>query len=53
MLQTDYLQVGAYIVQYKASDEPEEPFDILRTDLMSAPTIIPLPAEALRRRLSQ
>ena len=53
VLQTDYLQVGAYIVQYKASEEADEPFDILRTDLVSAPTIIPLPVEALRRRLSQ
>ena len=53
VLQTDYLQVGAYIVQYKPSEEPEAPFDILRTDLVSAPTITPLPVEALRRRLSQ
>jgi hypothetical protein len=52
VLQTDYLQVGAYIVQYKPSEEAEEPLDILRTDLVSAPTITPLPVEALRRRLT-
>lgn len=53
VFQTDYMQVGAYIVQYKQSEEPEEPYDILRTDLVSAPTIIPLPIEALSRRLSE
>ncbi|MBX3420832.1 MAG: helix-turn-helix transcriptional regulator [Pirellulaceae bacterium] len=49
--QEDYLQIGAYIVQYSASDEANRPNDLLRTDLVGIPTIIPLSVEAIRRRL--
>lgn len=46
----NYQQVGAFIVQYDAPSEEDE-VDILRTDLMAHSTIIPLPAEAIARRL--
>jgi hypothetical protein len=50
--QENYLQIGAYIVQY-ASPEPDEPENILRTDLLAEATVIPLPAEAIQRRLNK
>lgn len=50
--QENYLQIGAYIVQY-ASPETGETEDILRTDLMAESTVIALPAEAIHRRLSK
>ncbi len=37
----NYLQIGAYIVQYAASNE-DEPEDILSTSLNAEATIIPL-----------
>lgn len=49
--QANYLQVGAYIVQYQAATEASEPDDILRTDVIGNPTIIPLPREVIARRL--
>ena len=49
--QANYLQVGAYIVQYQAAGEAGHPDDILRTDLVGNPTITPLPVEAVTRRL--
>jgi hypothetical protein len=49
----NYLQVGAYIVQYQASDEVDDPVDILSTDLMANATVIPLPAEAIAKRLGK
>lgn len=49
--QENYLQVGAYIVQYRDAEEGEESDDILRTDLVAAPTVTPLPVEAISRRL--
>jgi hypothetical protein len=49
----NYLQVGAYIVQYEASDEVDDPADILSTDLMANATVIPLPAEAIAKRLGK
>ena len=50
--QEDYLQIGAYIVQYPATTETSEPNDILRTDVVGSPTITPLPVEPITRRLS-
>jgi hypothetical protein len=49
----NYLQIGAFIVQYKQYEdaESEGPIDILRTDLAAATNIIPIPAEAIARRL--
>ncbi|RMF44661.1 MAG: XRE family transcriptional regulator [Planctomycetota bacterium] len=49
--QQNYLQVGAFIVQYQAPAEAADPDDILRTDVMGNPTIIPLDAEVLARRI--
>jgi hypothetical protein len=49
--QANYLQVGAYIVQYQAASDASHPDDILRTDIVGNPTIIPLPVEAIARRL--
>jgi len=49
--QENYLQIGAYIVQYSSSEEANEPNELLKTDLIATPTITPLPVEAIRRRL--
>ncbi len=49
--QENYLQIGAYIVQYSASEESNLPNDLLRTDLVGTPTITPLPVEAIARRI--
>jgi hypothetical protein len=49
----DYLRVGAYIVTYEPSDAVDESSDILSTDLMANATVIPLPVEALARRLGK
>jgi len=49
----NYLQVGAYIVTYEPTESVEESSDILSTDLMSNATVIPLPAEAIARRLGK
>lgn len=49
--QANYQQIGAFIVQYQATAETGEPDDILRTDIVANPTIIPLPGEAIERRL--
>jgi hypothetical protein len=49
----DYLQVGAYIVTYEPSDAVDESSDILSTDLMANATVIPLPVEAIARRLGK
>ena len=48
----NYQQVGAFIVQYEAPSEADDAHDILRTDLLANSTVIPLPAEAMARRLS-
>jgi hypothetical protein len=48
--QENYLQVGAYIVQYQAATEATQPDDILRTDIVGNPTITPVPREAIARR---
>lgn len=50
--QENYLQIGAYIVQY-ASPEQDEPENILRTDVLAEATVIPLPVEAIQRRLNK
>ncbi len=49
--QANYQQIGAYIVQYQAASEAGHQDDILRTDIIGNPTIIPLPGEAIERRL--
>jgi hypothetical protein len=49
----NYLQVGAYIVQYEASEAADDPNDILSTDLMANATVIPIPGEAIARRLGK
>jgi hypothetical protein len=48
----NYLQVGAFLVQYDAPTENDEALDLLRTDLLANSTVIPLPTEAFARRLS-
>jgi hypothetical protein len=49
----NYLQIGAYIVQYSASDAADDAEDILRTDLLAEAKVIPLPVEAIQRRLNK
>lgn len=49
----NYLQVGAFLVQYEAADEVENSLDILATDTMANASIIQLPAEAIARRLGK
>lgn len=51
--QENYLQIGAYIVQYSSPSETDEPEDILRTDLVADAKVIPLPVEAIQRRLNK
>lgn len=50
--QEKYIQIGAYIVRYNASDEVAQPNDILRTDIIAEPEIIPLSSESIARRIS-
>jgi hypothetical protein len=49
--QENYLQIGAFIVQYTSPEESNQPNDLLRTDLTATPTVTPLPVEAIARRL--
>lgn len=49
----NYLQVGAFIVKYEATDAVDESNDILSTDLMANATVIPLSAEVFARRLGK
>ena len=49
----NYLQMGAYLVQYEASEESEDTLDILSTDTMANATVIPLPTEAISKRLGK
>ncbi|MEQ1824344.1 MAG: helix-turn-helix transcriptional regulator [Pirellula sp.] len=49
----NYLQVGAYLVQYEAPEETENSLDILATDTMANATIIPLSPEAISKRLGK
>lgn len=49
--QENYLQIGAYIVQYQAASDAGRLDDILRTDVIGNPTITPLPIESIARRL--
>jgi hypothetical protein len=51
--QENYLQIGAFIVQYSSPSETDEPEDILRTDLVAEAKVIPLPVEAIQRRLNK
>lgn len=51
VFQENYLQIGAYIVQYESPTDSAEPDDILRTDEVGNPTFIPLPTEAIARRM--
>lgn len=49
--QENYLQIGAFIVQYSPSEDANQPNDLLRTDLTATLSITPLPVEAISRRL--
>ena len=49
----NYLQIGGYIVQYAAPDEADSPEDLLRTDLLAEFKVLPLPGEAIMRRLNK
>lgn len=44
------IQVGAYIIQFSWSAN-DKPVDILRTDLVANTKVIPIPTEAIARRL--
>ncbi len=48
--QENYLQVGAYIVQYEANSDVGRSDDILRTDIIGTPTVTPLSFEAIAKR---
>ena len=43
------IAVGAYLVEFNVSSEKED--DILRTDLVATTKVVPIPEEALKRRL--
>ncbi len=49
----NYLQIGAFIVQYEAAEETDSPEDILRTDLLADFKVMPLPNAAIMRRLGK
>ncbi len=52
----NYLQVGAYLVKYEAQEDEEtetHSLDVLATDQMANATVIPLPTEAIARRLGK
>ena len=52
----NYLQVGAYLVKYEAQENEETEsysLDVLATDQMANATVIPLPTEAIARRLGK
>ena len=49
----NYLQVGAYLVQYEAAEGGDDSLDILSTDTMANAIVIPLPTEAIARRLGK
>jgi Cro/C1-type HTH DNA-binding domain len=51
IVQESSLQVGAYIIQFEASSETDDPEDILRTDILANSKVIPLPAHAIARRM--
>lgn len=49
--QENYLQVGAFIVQYQPASGDGQSDDILRTDVVGNPTVTQIPAEAIARRM--
>ncbi len=49
----NYLQVGAYLVQYEAAEGGDDSLDILSTDTMANATVIALPTEAIVKRLGK
>lgn len=50
----NYLQVGAYLVQYEAAEGGEDDsLDILSTDTMANATVIALPTEAIAKRMGK
>ncbi len=49
----NYLQIGAFIVQYEAAEVTDTPEDILRTDLLADFKVMSLPADAILRRLGK
>ena len=49
----NYLQVGAYLVQYDAPEDNDNSLDILSTDTMANATVIALPPEAILKRLGK
>ena len=49
----NYLQIGAYLVQYEAAEGGDDSLDILSTDTMANAIVIPLPTEAIARRLGK
>jgi hypothetical protein len=47
------IQIGAFIVQFTIGSPAKKGSDILRTDLAAVSKVIPIPEEAIARRLSQ
>jgi len=50
-IETRGLAIGAFVAKFTFPKEPDEPLNILRTDLEAETEIIPVPKEALQRRL--
>jgi hypothetical protein len=51
VIQESSLQVGAFIIQFEASSETDDPEDILRTDILANSKVIPIPQSVIARRL--
>ncbi len=49
--QENYLQVGAFIVQYEPATEQSQSDDFLRTDVVSRPIVTKISAEAIAKRM--
>ncbi|MEL7267513.1 MAG: XRE family transcriptional regulator, partial [Planctomycetota bacterium] len=50
---TGSVQVGAFIVQYEADEEPATRDDLLQTNVAAAATITPIPEAAISKRMSR
>ena len=45
--------IGAFIVQYTFSPQPDKVHDLLRTDIVANTKIIPLDGKVIERRMEQ
>ncbi len=51
IVQDSSIQIGAYIIQFDAASETDEPEDILRTDILANSRVISIPEKVIARRL--